>query len=88
MGVAEIAMIGLEKIVNNQRGPVKDYRRVVIGVLSELGSSKHAVEDKTRIWQGSRLDSYRLNSSGIWSVGRTKMRIQDVIITGLIRLND
>lgn len=66
--------------MDNQRGPVEEHGRDLVGVRSELLTSEQAVEDQTRVGQTAGLDCERGNCAAVCGVGSTQPREGGVVV--------
>ena len=79
LGNVKIAMIGLEKVVNDQRRPVEEYAGHFIWVWDKRVAAHDAIKYQARVRQSPHGEGRGRYRASVRRVGRSQMRIHDVL---------
>ena len=69
--------------MNDKTGPVVQDTGHSIRVLPVFTTCKEAIENETRVWEGSRLQGAWKHSASVWSVSFSEVGHQDVVVTAI-----
>lgn len=79
LGYIEIMMIGLEEVVNDERGPIEEHAGDLVGVGDEGVAAHDAVEDQAGVGQSADGESVGGHRPRVGRVGRPEVGIHDVL---------
>jgi hypothetical protein len=65
--------------MDNDRSYIEEHARHIVRVASILFASHNTIEYNPRVWKTSALDNTWTDAPSIRSIGRTEMRVHDIL---------
>ena len=80
---AEVVVVGLKQIVDDQAGPVENDAGALRRMFAELLTGEQGVEDEPRVGLCGGLDLLGLHGAGVGRVGLADVGVHDVVIAAI-----